>query len=615
MLKFKEFFRSTRRGQPRSTALVAGVLFLLLLLGRSEPATAQRQVPTDYVFIIDVSGSMAGAGGSANIFPQVQNAISTFLGQIAPGSDVFVAPFADAVRELKRFPINTSADIASAQAYVNGLVANGNNTAIYNSVNSVLASINDLHQKSGGDRTAVYFLYTDGNDNVSKGWNLGSFLKNFSLKRGQRDWLFYSELGLPRDPAKESAFSQFERMRYVQQSKGTVHPIVQIQTLLPILNFGNLKKQPSSSRVEKFAMRGLSSLTAPISIAGEVSFPALKSQGVFAQVKPESFTPSDSVNLELSLVNSAALADSDYHGVLTLTPSDPLVLVVPSEIELSFSYGETQEVSVEPGPGTRFPLDFGKLQLLHKPTSAKSKLIVTHFSPTAVKAAKSLRFLFEDNAANPKPVSSRLSLLDTDGSALAGSIPSSSRQLTLNLSVDSTLSPGTYSGQIRFEGDGLLVKGDGLAQAGDDGATLPWRFEVKRAPVPLWLWALIALLLVLGAWLLARHLMKPAIFSDLKLDVTEPQRQQIDLSGKSVARFGTGHDLLPMSKTAFSINAKKDGKRQTAVLTVDNGPMLIKKQGTRDEATVIGDEEIFDGDVLHFGDHRARVSSFSLVRE
>ena len=514
-----------------------------------------------------------------------------------------------------RFPINGPADVSIAQGYVNGLVANGSSTAIYNSVNSVVSKINDLRAKSGQDRTAVFFLYTDGNDNVSKGWNLGSFLQNFSLKRGKRDWLFYTELGLAADPAKASAFGQFDRMRYVQASKGNVHPIMEIETLLPVLNFGNLKKRPSSTRVEKFAMHGLSNLSAPVSITGELSFPALKTQGVFAQLKPDSFLPSDGVKLELSLVNSQALADSDYHGVLRLTPSDPLVLVVPSEVDIAFTYGEDQEVSIEPGPGTTLPLDFGKLKLVHEPLTTFSKSIATRFSPTAISAAKPLRFSFEDSAANPKPLGSHLALIAEDGSQLAGLIPPQTRQVTLRLTADSTLRPGTYTGRIRLEGDGLLIKGSALTAAGDNAATLPWRLEVKRAPIPVWVWLLFALLLILGGWLLARHLMKPATFSDLKLEITEPERQQIDLSGKSFVRFGPGQESLPASKTAFSIKAKKAGKHETAMLTVEDGPMFIKKQGSRDEATVIGEEEVFDGDVLHFGDHRARVSSFSLVRE
>lgn len=599
-------------GMPRfvQTLVFAGVA----LSGSTPSLGAQQQVPTDYVFIVDVSGSMVGKGEGTNIFPQVKQAINSFLGQIGPGSDVYIAPFEGHVRAIKRFQIQGSADITGARDYVNALVADGNSTAIYNSVNSVLGTVNGNRNAAGNDRTAVFFVYTDGNDNVSRDWTLQSFLENFRLKRGKRDWLFYTELGLPRNPGKEQTFSQFDRTRYIQESKGNVHPIVQIETLLPVLSFGNLKTHPKASRVERFASRGTRVTKTPISIRAEPVFPELRSQGVLAQLAPESFQPADSVTLHLSLTNAEALADGDYHGVVRLIPSDPLVLIVPSDIEVSFAYGADKEVSIAPGQAKSFPLDFGKIQVHGRALGPLAKTFSLRFSPTALGARKELRYTIEEDASNPAKLGNRLRL-NSGANPLNGRIPAGASEATLQLVTDSALPPGDYKGKLRFEGEGLTVKGEGLVMDKDSAQTVEWRFGVARKPIPAWIWiALLAVILVAGA-LAARHFMKPPVFTDLKLDVLEPTRQTIDLAGRNVARFGAGQEFLQPSPATFSLKAKKVGRNEVALLELENGSMTLKKRGGKEASQILGDEEVYDGDVLQFGDFKLRVSSFSLVRE
>lgn len=555
---------------------------------------------------------MAGKGGSATIFPQVKDALKAFISEIGPGSDIYIAPFDARVHEIKRFSIQGSNDIDDARSYVDGLVASGNNTAIYNSVNEVLSSVNS-HRTVGSDRTAVYFVYTDGNDNVSTNWTLGSFLDNFNLKRGKRDWLFYSELGLPRNPAKASEFGKFDRMRYVQENKGDVHPIVQYQTLLPILNFGNLKQHPFADRVERFEARG--TVKKPVTVTAESKFPQLLSQGVLAQLSPRSFGVSDSVTLHLSLTNASALKDGDYHGSVRLVPNDPLVLVVPSDIDVSFSYGAEQAVVIGPGEARTFPLDFGKVQLGHRGSTTLAKTFALEFSSTAAAAKKNLKYFLSENPNNPAALGDRLRIVSPAEGNSQASIPAGANKATLEIRADSTLRPGDYSGSIRFEESGLAVRGKGLTAQPNGSQSLDWKLKVAKAPIPVWVWiAILAVLLAIAA-LVARQLMKPAVFSDLKLEVQDPARQTIDLSGRQSARFGAGEEFLPTSPATFDIKARKFGKNESALLELEKGSITLKKQGSRDTTQILGNEPVFDGDILQFGDHRIRVASFSLVRE
>ena len=62
-----------------------------------------QDVPTtqvDYVFLVDVSASMAGQAGHANIFPSVQATIRRFAAGLEDGTTLFVVPFAERIGEL-----------------------------------------------------------------------------------------------------------------------------------------------------------------------------------------------------------------------------------------------------------------------------------------------------------------------------------------------------------------------------------------------------------------------------------------------------------------------------------------------------------------------------------
>jgi hypothetical protein len=238
-----------------------------------------------------------------------------------------------------------------------------------------------------------------------------------------------------------------------------------------------------------------------------------------------------------------------------------------------------------------------------------------HFSSTATTAKRRLKFAVVEKADNPAPLGNRIRVKIGGISSAQGVIPAGTREATLEILTDSTLSPGDYSGSIRFEDSGLAVRGKGLAAESGGAQALGWKLRVAKPPIPLWVWLAILAVLVAIAALVARHLMKPAVFSDLKLDVQEPAKQSLDLSGRQSARFGAGEEFLPTSPATFAIKAKKSGKAESALLELEKGTVAIKKQGTRDTTQILGDEEIFDGDVLVFGDHRVRVTSFSLVRE
>jgi len=117
------------------------------------------------------------------------------------------------------------------------------------------------------------------------------------------------------------------------------------------------------------------------------------------------------------------------------------------------------------------------------------------------------------------------------------------------------------------------------------------------------------------AFLIIRQKVKPPVISDLKLDIIEPERSEIDLAGKTEVRFGKDGEYFQDANASFTIRAIKDEHRVFVVLDVTDGEVLIKKSGERNVSTIFGQEKIFDGDTIKFGNYKARVSSFSLIRE
>ncbi|MBI4547104.1 MAG: VWA domain-containing protein, partial [Ignavibacteriae bacterium] len=572
----------------------------------------------DYAFLVDVSGSMAGQKGHTNIFPTVQSALQQFVRSLEVGSTVFFFPFDDRIREMKEFSIQSEANKKHIENYIRSLRADGNNTAIYNTIHASLERINEYRKHKSGEHTVIFFVYTDGDDNVSKEWNLESILGHFNLKRGEHDWLFYTELGLPSDAHKVKIFKSQPHVIYVQERRGDVHPIIHIETLIPVLNFGNLKSSLRSTRVEKFEIRG-EKPPPEYAVTVESVFEDLKSQGVFAQVTPKSFFPSESVELELLLVNAEGISDGIYRGILKLRSSDPLVVIAPNEISASFSYQIDPQIEILPATGEEFPLNMGEVNIHSDIASSREikKAIFVQFNSTAERSGEKLKVtLIQDPSVdNPLELGKHLVVDPIQGTE--GWIGPDTKQLQLIFRGNPDLSSGTYQGKILFGSDKLTVVGKGIEtkESSPSVHSLSWIVKIPKKPSPWWVWLVIPIVLGAIGFLLVRKKLQPPVLTDLKLDVREPETKVIDLSGRSEVKFGKDGEHFQDHDVSFFIRAKREGRKVYAVLHVQDGQVLLKKSDEQDDTTLIGEEKIFDGDIVKFENNKVLVSSYSFTRE
>src|SRR5258706_4856702 len=104
------------------TRIVKPLLILILL---ALPTFAEERHPVDWIFLVDTSQSMRGAGGSANIFPDVQRAVRRFVDVTNPEDSVTLITFDQIISEPRSTYIGGQSDKHYLSHQIDSLRANG----------------------------------------------------------------------------------------------------------------------------------------------------------------------------------------------------------------------------------------------------------------------------------------------------------------------------------------------------------------------------------------------------------------------------------------------------------------------------------------------------------
>jgi von Willebrand factor type A domain. len=541
------------------------------------------------------------------IFPQVIDTVAGFIRQLEGGTTVYIMPFAGSVIDTKEFAITGSDDNERAIAYLRTLQANGDSTAVYNSIESAISLIEHRGEAHKNDRPAVMHVYTDGEDNVSR-VTLNDILEHFSLRRGPHDWLFYTELGLPVDLAKKALFDRRDNVVYVSEKAGVVRPIIQIEPLLTFLNFGNVLVDQTPTYI-RFAVRSSQPLPPKLTISAEAHFEALNAAGVLVQVDPREFAPDPNHNpLKLALENPRALPHGTHLGKLKFKASDPLVVVIPDEVGAQFSYQPKKTLDLSPSPGERLPLDFG---IVTPGTSAAHHFRLT-CNEEALQATAPVDVHFKESGRNPAPSYPGQALyLDGSRGKRDFQLDRSLNEIAVIAEPPATLRPGTYGGTFELSSRELELSIDGHADAGHPHQLLlDWTFTVPQPPRPPWEWALlVAAILAIAAYVLYLYT-RPPRFRDFRLILLEPRTGEVDLAGLHSMSFGPSSQNLTDIAKDFAIRAVKKDSRIAAMLELPDSGVTIRRKNQKID--VYGSEELYAGDIIDIPPYQMRVESFSL---
>lgn len=615
---YRSQFSKRWKGYLQLLSLVGVLLILAFLLLPHQTKCAGQGF--DYVFLLDTSGSMMGKpAGSGNlvIFPRVKEAISEFLDDIEPGANVFIYPFDKGIHDARRFEIKDRSDIQDVKDYIDSLPAEGSYTWIYRSLKDAIDRITSFRSEG---HVVLISLYTDGLDNDrSKKYTMADVMKYFRLRRGDHDWLYYCTLGVKLPAEQRRLLERTSRVKVVETRKGVVNPMLLIEVRIPVMNYGNLLKSGGGIRTQEFLIHSKEKLPAGLKISVEPEFPALRSMGVLAEVKPSSFSPQRKVNFELSFLNIESLErEREYKGTYTFTTNNEMVLVVPQKINVKFNYRTERIVNIFLANNESFPIKFGKLNILKEEVSVtRKKRLVLDYNTSAKEKGGTLKVYAKPSPKNPSLLTCEKNLIINNKTSEYVVVHPPTREIELKVAADKDLKPGKYQGTLNFESEDLTIRGKGLKTQKDEPGIqfVPWSFVVPKKPTPPWVWGVIFLCVAGGAFAIVKYKTKPPTISDLKLDVRTPDRRELDFAGRTEIKLGKGGEDLQDAEASFVIRARKEAGKVFAVLEVSDGEVYLKKQGEREENTIFGEERIFDGDTLRFGDYKVRVSSFSLMRE
>lgn len=171
--------------------LALGVLLLLAAVS----ARGQTRGAVDWIFLVDTSASMRGAGGTKDIFADVKSSIGTFVLEAASGDSVSLFTFDRDVQLRGRSDIRTSFDREDLLRLVDSVEANGKRTHLGAAIATGLERSETLQQRNDPTRARAIVLFTDGKEDVRGIANPVSIPSNIERALKSKPWIFFVSMG------------------------------------------------------------------------------------------------------------------------------------------------------------------------------------------------------------------------------------------------------------------------------------------------------------------------------------------------------------------------------------------------------------------------------------
>ena len=166
-----------------------------------EPNSTPHQGAVDWIFVLDTSASMRGAGGTSDIFDRVKAALEIFINNTAPGDSVTVYTFDRDTTLRPSVRISDDTDRRDLVNTIRGLAANGDRTHTGKAVRDALVRARELQERDESEqRTLSIVLLTDGIEDVRGIPDPVPILSNVKRLSEAQPYLFYVSLGEEHDP-------------------------------------------------------------------------------------------------------------------------------------------------------------------------------------------------------------------------------------------------------------------------------------------------------------------------------------------------------------------------------------------------------------------------------
>lgn len=466
-------------------------LLLSIILPLAWPQSeVQAQAPeiVDVILLVDTTGSMRGRGDSVgDIWDEVLDYILSLVDVLPAGCNVAVIPFDSGPRWDRTYPslpkgvteiMPVLLDEVARQeikAHLRALPVDGQNTWIYESVESALERMRRWQEDPTRVHRQSLFLYTDGRDNGPQA-DLGIEGIIDLLEGAKTDmpflYAFYGDIRHHLPPEDKKKLEQAG----IVVTAGVPERHVLVET--PDLDFGDLSVSPEGvSRDIVF------SSTAPTVWGAEVR---IRIEGpVTLSVSPETIRLRERVPIELK-VAPGGLMPGLQRARLVLDPVEEDIVIEPPTINLSFSWPTPTPTSTPTPTPTYTPTPTATFTPTRTPTATPTHTPTPTPTPTPppppaltlripgnrvdfgdiddLTGGKSIAFDVSSSSPREEPLAIKeVRFPELPGLKMTLSPttipPQSDTSVTLLISAPSQLDPDTYEGRIVFaSGQGVIIK-------------------------------------------------------------------------------------------------------------------------------------------------------------
>jgi hypothetical protein len=268
LLFLRNFTRTVLNAAPHFERC-ALILILVLAVGTDSANGQNARGNVDWIFVLDTSASMHGAGGSANIFGKVKDAISDFVRTAREGDTLTLYTFDRDTTLRGHIRVSGEIDKNDLLKIVHDLTSEGDRTYTGKAIYDALERAIDLQQRPrAADRTIGIVLFTDGLEDVRGISNPISIPSNIALLPKSQPYIFFVSVGqaheaqlesfvkdpamgnrgeVIRDPGASGIEAVAERIRTTVETPAPPSPIE--LTISPqTLSFGTTEPGETSSR-------------------------------------------------------------------------------------------------------------------------------------------------------------------------------------------------------------------------------------------------------------------------------------------------------------------------------------------------------------------------------
>lgn len=170
------------------------LILILIFAGSASGQSTSGNV--DWIFVLDTSASMHGAGGAADIFGKVKDAISDFIRSAHEGDTLTLYTFDRDTTLRGHIRVSGEIDKSDLLKIVKELPSQGDRTYTGKALHDALERANDLKQRpDSANRSIAIVLFTDGLEDVRGIPDPISIPSNVALLPKSQPYIFFVSVG------------------------------------------------------------------------------------------------------------------------------------------------------------------------------------------------------------------------------------------------------------------------------------------------------------------------------------------------------------------------------------------------------------------------------------